>query len=270
MPHVQSNDVALYYEVEGSGPPLLLIMGLGGTIQGWRYQVADLSEHFTVIRFDNRGSGGSDAPQAPEAYSMAAFAADALAVVDALGFERVHIWGASMGGMIAQQLVLTAPQRVGGLVLGCTMPGGAQTIPPEMWVIETMMTGALKAPEEALRDSVAFNFGPDFPQQYPEIIEQYIADGVRYRIPRHGFQGQWMAITGHDTLERLHEISAPTLVQHGDADVLVPFKNGQLIAEHIPQAELEVFHHAGHVYFIEQAKRANRSVIEFLHKQQAI
>ncbi len=266
MPTFEANGVTLNYERSGKGPPLLLIMGLGGTLNGWRNQVPALSQDFDVIRFDNRGAGGSSAPTDMSAYSMANFAADAVAVLDHLDIAQAHVYGVSMGGMIAQHLVLQHPERVQGLILGCTIPGGEQSISPESWVLELMLAGAGKTAEQVMRDSVKFNFAPDFPAQHPEVVEEYVSEGLKNRIPLHGFQGQWMAITGHDTLARLHTIATPTLIHHGDEDRLVPVGNGKLLAEHIPGAQLELFHGAGHVYFIEQPDKTNQSVRAFLRQ----
>src|SRR5215813_12692363 len=123
MPHTTSSDGArIHYEVHGSGQPVLLIMGLGSNAYGWYRTIPWLSPHYEVIAFDNRGTGRSDVPEG--AYSIAQMAADAAAVVAASRHDKVHVIGASLGGMIAQRFALTYPERVRSLVLVCTTPGG--------------------------------------------------------------------------------------------------------------------------------------------------
>ncbi len=271
MPTVAVNGITLNYETTGSGDPLLLVMGLGGTLSGWHYQVPMLSQHFQVIAFDNRGVGQSSAPEDLSTYSMTQLAADAVALLDHLGIERAHVFGVSMGGMIAQHIALDYPERVRGLVLGCTIPHYEPNPQPgderaaEPWVLEMLLSGASKTPEDAIRDSITFNFAPDFAASHPEVIADYIAEGLRERTSLHGFMGQWSAIMSHSTLERLHTLAAPTLIQHGDLDSLVPIFNGRLLAEHISGARFQMIPGSGHVYFLEQPELVNESVREFLH-----
>lgn len=271
MPTVDVDGITLNYEVTGTGDPLVLVMGLAGSLAAWRYQVPTLSQHFTVIAFDNRGVGSSTVPEDSSAYSMANFAADTVGLLDQLDIERAHVFGISMGGMIAQHIALDYPERVRGLVLGCTLPHyDANPEPgderaPEPWVQELMLTGAMKDAETALRDSVKFNFAPDFAARNPAVIEDYVAHGLRQRISLRGFMGQWNAIMNHSTLTRLHELRAPTLVQHGALDKLVPVANGKLLAQHVPHARWQMLPDAGHLYFMEQPELVNTSVREFFH-----
>ncbi len=273
MPTAEINGITLNYETAGSGDPLLLVMGLGGSLRGWRYQVPALSQHFQVITFDNRGVGSSSAPEDISTYSMTQFAADAVALLDHLEIERTHVFGISMGGMIAQHIALDYAERVRRLVLGCTIPHYEPNPAPddpraaEPWVLEMMLAGMRKSPEDSIRDSVTFNFAPEFAATHPDVIADYIAEGLRERMPLHGFMGQWNAIVTHSTLERIHTLKAPTLVQHGDLDKLVPIFNGRLLAEHIPNATFQLIPGAGHVYFLEQPELVNESVRKFLQNR---
>ena len=125
MGQVQAGDVKLYYEVHGRGEPLLMIMGLGSSSATWSpVLVTELSRRFQTIVYDNRGTGQSDKPAIP--YSLEMFAGDAIALLDALKIERTHVFGVSMGGMIAQELALGHPSRLQTLTLGCTTCGGKQ------------------------------------------------------------------------------------------------------------------------------------------------
>ncbi|HYF63796.1 MAG TPA: alpha/beta fold hydrolase [Herpetosiphonaceae bacterium] len=270
MPTATINGITINYETAGTGEPLLLVMGLGGSLNGWRKQVPALSERFRVIYFDNRGVGLSSAPHEIEAYSMEQFAADAVGLLDHLDIEQAHVWGVSMGGMIAQHIALNHPGRVRGLVLGCTLPhyepepqpGDERA--PEPWVLELMLSGMTKSREQSIRDSVLFNFAPEFVERRPEIVEEYISEGLRQEMALHGYLGQWNAITRHNTLEHLHSLTHPTLVQHGDRDKLVPIANGRLLAESLPNARFQLIQGSGHVYFLEQFELVNAAVAEFL------
>ena len=123
MPTIKAGEVDLEYYMEGDGPPLLLIRGFAANCSNWSEPfLHPLHERFTCIRFSNRGTGLSDKPAEPT--TIRKMAVDAVALLDALGIERAHVFGVSMGGMIAQEIVLNYPQRVNGLVLGCTTPGG--------------------------------------------------------------------------------------------------------------------------------------------------
>lgn len=281
MPFASINGISLHYNVEGTGTPLLLVMGLGGTLEGWRKQSPELSQHFQVIRFDNRGSGASDAPFDITEYSMGQFAADAIGLLDHLGIQQADVWGVSMGGMIAQHIALKYPDRVRKLVLGCTLPHyGADDhfiahlppafherlndFAPEPWVLELMLSGGSKTPEQAMRDSVRFNFSDAFAAANPDIIHEYVTTGIENMAPVHGFMGQWSAILQHTTLVDIRNLPMPTLVQHGDHDKLVPMINGELLAELIPNATFQRIEGAGHVYFIENTTDATQGVLRFL------
>src|SRR5581483_2492164 len=132
MPHARVNGVRLHYEVEGSGQPLLFIAGLGQPAIAWDPElVHTMAKSYQVITYDNRGTGLSDKPDEP--YSIALFASDAVGLLDTLSIARAHLFGVSMGGMIAQELGAHYSQRVGSLTLGCTTPGGRNAVaaPPE-------------------------------------------------------------------------------------------------------------------------------------------
>jgi pimeloyl-ACP methyl ester carboxylesterase len=118
MPHITANGVNLYYEEHGDGEPLILIMGFTVSAVGWYWNVPAFARDFRTIVFDNRGVGRSDKPDAP--YSMQMFADDTAGVLDGLGIEQAHVFGISMGGMIAQEFALRYPDRVKTLILGCT------------------------------------------------------------------------------------------------------------------------------------------------------
>ena len=126
MPFVENQGAKIYWDEEGEGAPLLMIMGLGAASALWWRTRPVLASRYRTLAFDNRGVGRSDVPPGP--YSMVVMASDAAAVLDAADIERAHIFGLSMGGMIAQEFALQYPGRVLSLILGCTAPGGPNAV----------------------------------------------------------------------------------------------------------------------------------------------
>src|SRR5687768_2604867 len=180
MPFAKCNDVSLYYEVHGSGEPLLLVMGQGSDHHGWDRVRDDFAAHHQVIVFDHRGTGQSDKPREPE-YSTRGFAADAVALLDFLGIERAHAYGISMGGRICQWLGIDHGGRVGALVLGCTTPGNAHGVrrPAE---VDAKMANRPSSPEEAVAFLAEQMVTPAYLEAHPEYRE-YLLTRARNPIP---------------------------------------------------------------------------------------
>ena len=262
MPYATSSDDAqIHYEVHGSGDPVLLIMGLGSNAYGWYRTIPWLSTRYEVIAFDNRGTGRSDVPAG--AYSIAQMAADAAAVLDAAGRDRVHVVGASLGGMIAQRVTLAYPQQVRSLVLICTTPGGPHAARASDDVLNAMVQGG-EDPSTIYRRNAWFLYGADTRTNHPERIEEDLV--YRGKIPTSpaGYFGQLQAAMSHDTWDELSSISSPTLVVHGDADLLVPTDNGRLLAQRIPGAELVLVPGAGHMLQSDGGDAVRDAVLGFL------
>lgn len=269
MPFARVNGVNLYYEEHGVGEPVLLIMGFGGNTQGWVGQIPELSRHFHVIAFDNRGAGQSDKPEAP--YSMEVFADDAAGLLTYLGIESAHVVGVSMGGMIAQHLALRYPDRVRTLVLGCTTPGGPRAASPSPDVLAAFQAGGREQdPRKAAELAFSYMYSDGFVTRNRERLLQRAEEVAHLRAPEVGLRGHLQAVMGHDTLDRLHEIRVPTLVITGNADPLVPPENSRLIAEHIPGARLVEFPGLKHGFFLEAADEVNGTIIAFVRSQAAV
>ena len=147
MPFTNSNGCRIYWEESGAGYPLL-IMGLGYSHEMWHRTRPAMTEHYRTIVFDNRGVGKSDLPAGP--YPLAQMAHDVAAVLDAAGVEQAHVYGISMGGMIAQELALNHPERVRSLILGCTACGGVNAVPTAAPVMQTLLDRAAMTPEEGV------------------------------------------------------------------------------------------------------------------------
>lgn len=241
------------WERHGSGPPLLLIHGLGYARWGWEPVVEPLARSFDVLLFDNRGIGESDAPPGP--YTAAQMASDAEQVLDEAGVERAHVLGTSLGGMVAQELALAQPARVDKLVLACTTPGGAGAHPMPEQTMRLMANGA------TLRDFVGNALEPD---PRAELVERILEHRLATAQAPEAWLAQAAAGAGFDAYERAGSIAAPALVLHGDGDVVVDPRNGELLAGLLPHASLELFPGTGHLFFWQQPERFVRLVEEFL------
>src|SRR5438874_4716093 len=235
MPGVDSGGAEIYYETAGDGDPLVLIMGLGADSRGWAMQTTALAEHYRVVLIDNRGVGKSSV--APPPYTTKQMAADVLAIMDDAGIERAHILGVSLGGTIAQELVLAAPERVRSLALGSTWPG------PSVWRsrIRQLQLGILETQgiEALVRFRALFIFTPALVVGAPammDVIEKTMAE-----TPLEGYLHQLDAAETHDARARLGGITTPTLVLTGKRDILVPPELSFEVASLIPSAQLEVF-----------------------------
>ncbi len=259
MSSAQLADVRIAYDVRGDGPPVLFVQGLGYGRGGWGPSPERLADAFTVVTFDNRGFGDSDKPPGP--YTTAQLAADALGVLDAAGLERAHVVGASLGGMIAQELVLAAPERVERLVLCCTTPGGADAAPMPSRTVALMLEAPRLDPREAQRRFVVNALAPEAPGA---LVDEICAYRAAHPPDPAGWQSLAAAGAAHDALSRLGEIAAPTLVLHGTSDNVVDPRNAELLAARIPGATLEWFDGAGHLFPWEEPDRFARVLREFL------
>jgi pimeloyl-ACP methyl ester carboxylesterase len=259
MPTLTIDGTDVYYERRGAGEPMLLIQGLGGNSLHWGEAfLAGLEQEFELVLYDHRGAGRSGALEAE--CTIAGLAEDAVTLLDALGIESAHVVGISMGGMVAQELVLNHPERVRTLVLGCSFPGGAEARMTEQEVVGQIAEAVLSGDaERATRVGYEIMIAPEFAAD-PANFETYSTVASQYPAPVTTLMGQLSAIIAHDTSERLATIAAPTLVIHGTADRLLDCANGELLARLIPGAHLELLEGAGHMFFWEQPQRSAQLV----------
>jgi 3-oxoadipate enol-lactonase len=259
MPHTTSDGTRIYWEEAGSGEPLLLIMGLGYSHEMWHRTRPVVSERYRTVVFDNRGVGKSDLPQG--AYSIRQMAADAAAVLDAAGIHKAHVFGVSMGGMIAQEFAIHYPERVNRLALGCTACGGPKSVPAAPKVLEVLMARAGMTPEEGAEAMVPYIYDASTPRAR---IDEDLAIRRRCYPEAAGYTGQVQAIMAWTTFDRLGQIQAPTLIIHGETDELVPPGNATILGEHIAGSRVVMLPHASHLFTTDQTEAAHREVLEFL------
>lgn len=244
--YARHGNVRLWYEAQGDrrAPALLVLRGYGRTSDHSAALLAALRDRFFVIAMDNRGIGRSSAPLPP--YTTRAMAQDAAHVLDAAGVRRAHVFGASLGGMIAQRLAIDHPSRVERLVLGCTRAGwrsGPKTSPRAAFGL--LSTLALPV-ESALRRSAPLVLSPEFLARNPDVVDEWCAIARTLPLSRRGLFGQLFAGALHDASRELHRIEAPTLVVTGDADRIMDARCSHELARCIPAARLTVLPGVGH------------------------
>ena len=274
MGTVKVASIDVYYEEHGSGDPLLLIMGLAADSVAWMFQVPDFAKRYRTITFDNRGVGRSSKPAGP--YTIHQMADDAAGLLDALRIPRAHVLGVSMGGMIAQELALRHPEKVRGLVLGCTYPEPDAEVERQREFGISQFGGSVSAGGEmridvSMLDPMTFFqhllprvFNPGFiERELPRLMEVF-AGALQYGFSMEAILGQVAAVMGHRATDRLHQIESPTLVITGDADLLVSPANSDILARSIPGAKLVKVPGGSHGFNFETPDVFNRAVLDFL------
>ncbi|MEQ8438973.1 MAG: alpha/beta fold hydrolase [Ilumatobacter fluminis] len=263
MPYIRSSDgIRLHYRESGrrSGPPVLMIQGLGADKHGWDLQRLALAPNYHTIALDNRGAGRSDKPYG--AYSLEQMADDAIAVLDAVGVERAHVIGASMGGAITQIIGIRHPERVRSLTLACTAcqhhPWRRELLAEWAEIAQTRGVGAMTA------QAARWVIGPrSFRRLTPAIGWM---GPLALARPPHAFASQVAGILSIDDELKslLPSIDVPTLVIVGNQDILTPRGDSEQLADLIPTAELVVVSGAAHGFMIEHATTFNRVMLDFL------
>jgi pimeloyl-ACP methyl ester carboxylesterase len=266
MPHAEVNSRKIYYEWHGEekkAEPLVLATGIGGSCRGWLpLQIPEFSKHHPVLIFDHQGSGGSD--DSGDAFSTADLAKDLIGLLDALGLARVHLLGAFMGGMMAQESALANPSRIASLVLVGTYahPDAKRRMLLEDW------SGLAKIGiplESMIRKRLVWTLHDDTLES-TELIEGMVEffTGEGAPMAAELFARQCSACIQHDTRSRLAEIPQETLILCGQEDQLTPPKFHHELASGIPNSRLVSFPQAAHLVMAEAAERFNHTVLQFL------
>jgi 3-oxoadipate enol-lactonase len=269
MPFALNGTVKLHWESFGEGPAVLLIAGQGMTVDGWWATIPVLSRSFRVIAFDNRDTGSST--RSRWNYTVAQMAGDAVAVLDAAGERRAHVYGISLGSLVAQEVALRHRDRVHALVLGASSAGGfaAYKPPPSSWAQTFLVRAGAMGPEEAEWAAVPYTYAENTRRSHPERIAADIAHRLSSPPEAFAYLHQAAAVATHDAYERLNRLGAPTLVVHGEQDVFVPPANALVLAERIPGAQLRLWPSAGHMYPIDEP-RADQDIARFLEHHSGV
>jgi pimeloyl-ACP methyl ester carboxylesterase len=258
VPIADNKGARIYWDEQGLGVPLVLISGLGTTSRVWHRSRPVFAKSYRTVALDNRGVGQSDVP--PGIYPIPLMASDVIAVLNAAGVQSAHVFGASMGGMIAQEVALQYPERVRSLILGCTAAGGPHAIQPRPEALQALMRVGM-TPEESDAVFAPFLYAADTPRKR---IDEDMAIRLQWFPSPLGYLGQLQGIWGWEAYSRLSQIRAPTLVIHGEADALIPAANANLIANRIAGAKLLLIPHAAHVFWTDQPETTHQAVLEFL------
>jgi pimeloyl-ACP methyl ester carboxylesterase len=257
MPHAMINGINMYYQLVGCGFPLVMITGLSANKDWWPPEMIDnLKRKYTLVLFDNRGAGRTDAPDM--AYSIPMLADDAAGLMEKLGLEQGFVFGFSMGGMIAQELTLNHPEKVAKLVLGCTTSGFRYCPqPPEV-------LQALIKPDYTLEDTARIMFPPAYMEASPDEVARFLERVAVAPIGAQAYVRQLLGCNDFDAYERDGDLKIPTLVLTGDQDFLIDQRNSEILARRIPGAKLIRYQGAGHGFFIQCHKEVTRALIDFL------
>jgi pimeloyl-ACP methyl ester carboxylesterase len=255
MPLTRVGEIELSYERAGSGPPLLMIMGMSGTFDHWNAEFLDeLRQDFETIVYDHRGVGAST--RLDGSVTTAQLAEDVAGLLATLELDSAHVLGISMGGMVAQELALAHPERIRTLTLGCTYCGGEGSALTSEAVMRKLAEGMSSGDRErAIRAAWEVNVSPQFAAN-DDAYARFLEIGRRRAVPLEVILEQMRAITSHNTSTRLPGLALPTLVIHGTLDQMLPVQNGHMIAGLIPDSSLEVFEDVGHLFFWEQPERS--------------
>jgi pimeloyl-ACP methyl ester carboxylesterase len=265
MPRIKAGSISINYEIAGKGEPLLLIMGFMSPGAAWLPALPMLGM-FQCVYFDNRGTGLTDKPEG--IYTIEQMADDAGNLLKALNMPKAKVYGVSMGGMIAQELVLRHPDQVEKVVLGCTMPGGPNSKMPSPEIGQKLMESTKMMaldPDKSLDAIISLCFPRDFVRTHPEIKALLMEEkSVAPATPPETADRTMPGLMTFNAYDRLSEIKCPVLIVHGDQDMLIPVENANIIKERIPQAELFIIPGAGHMFWFIDPAGIHQRIVEFL------
>lgn len=264
-----STGIDVYYEVEGSGEPLLLIMGTNADHNNWSAQVKAYRESHAVITYDARGTGQSTHPEEVTEYSMRILADDAAALLDEIGVGRAHVSGLSLGSATAQELAINHPEKVATLQLHCTWGRSDE------WFIRMIDTNEFciihDDPAMYIRTALLWVASPTFINERPGDVEAF-ERGFLLDNPhppsKHGMMGHFHADKTHDALDRLDRIEVPTLITSGEVDWQVPTRYGLEVQRRIPGSTMHVFTgpNSSHIAFHEMPAEWNAFTLGWLNR----
>ena len=264
MPFIHLEDIRLYYDLLGQGPPLVMLMGLGGDHTWFYHQVPELARHFKLILVDNRGVGKSGKPDKP--FSIADMAEDTVNLMDKLQLTSAHFLGISMGGCIAQEVAIRFSRRVLSLVLACTTCGGAEALAPPEHIMQWFADPGSLSHQDFILRSLEIYFSDLWMTEKNGKMEEFMGIALRSEPPALVIRQQMEAMHGFSSAKRLSTLVQPALITTGSDDRLIPTENAMILAGMIPDSSLLVFPRGRHCFFFEMAGRFNKEITSFLHQ----
>jgi pimeloyl-ACP methyl ester carboxylesterase len=264
MERARINGVEIAYDLRGAGTPIVMIHGAQGDQSMFNGMAADFAKSYRVLTFDQRGSGLSEKPDMP--YSIAMLADDTAALMDHLEIASAHIIGVSMGGMIAQEFALRHPNKVRSLVLGCTTPGGPNSIRMGGAALTNAYSIKPMTAEERGKALAEAAFTKGYLAKHPEIVASMIESRRSRPIDSAAFPHRMKAAQEHNTYDRLGEIRSPTLVITGKDDALISWENSRILTQRIEGAEEIILEPAGHCFWLEQPEKSNAAIAGFISR----
>jgi pimeloyl-ACP methyl ester carboxylesterase len=260
MPTIQANGLELGYQIDGDGPEtLVLVNGLADAKESWEAQIPAFAERYRVVSYDNRGVGESPTPPGP--YSSAQMADDLAGLVDALGLERFHLLGVSMGGMIAQEYAIAHADRLLSASFCCTYsyPGPFCLRMFSCWrdLVPTLGVGFTQ------REVILWAFTTDFFEQHEDVVVEIEGLMAANPQPVEGYLAQLASIEDHDTRGRLGAVTCPVMTLVGREDILIYPKLSRRLHEELPNSKwVEV--PGGHACLWEDPDAFNAAVLDYL------
>jgi pimeloyl-ACP methyl ester carboxylesterase len=256
---IRVNNIKLFYRVNGEGPAVLLIHGLGGDIRGWEFQEDELAKHFTLLMPELRGHGRSGGPDAP-VVTAKMFAEDLAVFLKTLGYDDVHVVGHSMGGVIAQQFTLDFPELVRKLVLIDTAPKITEETIDEVYSWrEAQVEGGQEAYHLAATKST---YSEEFIENNRDLIDYLL--NREDLVNEEGVLAAGLGLASFDVTEKLSDIRVETLIIHGESDRIIDYSLGKILHEEIPNSELVSFPKCGHSPTVEKREILGQILIDFL------
>ena len=265
MPKAAVNGINMYYEVQGKGVPLVMIQGFAGNHQAWFFQTPVFRKYYKVIIFDNRGIGRTE--KSSEPYTIRTMADDVIGLMDYLNIDKVHVLGMSLGGIVAQEIAISYPERVIKLVLGSTFADIERNdVHPELMKALGIREGDASVDIRNIdfRKLMNFMVSSAFNKRLYRMVQLPLSKLSMRSIDASGYLEQMRAVTSYSTVDRLHQIKAPTLVITGTGDRIISPSMSDLIASKIANARLVKVKGGSHAFFMEMRGRFNKEVLEFL------
>lgn len=264
MPETGSNGWTIHYETLGgrANPPIVMILGLSHRLPHWGRLPALLAEQLFVVTFDCRGMGQSEKRDEP--FTISDEVGDILSIMDAAGVERAAVYGRSRGGMLAQELALTAPERVSALILSGTSHRGRSAVGSTDAVNAAMNFTPDMTREQIFETQNAAMASPGWKERDPQAFAEVMRIDLEAPPRRFAVVRQQESISGWSSFDRLGEIQCPTLVICGADDGMVPPANSRQIAGGIPRAKLELIPQCGHLPMLEKPDEVAQLVLDFL------